>query len=100
MRVPVRVVGSRSGRRQRRMRANLVLHNRASQQPTALGYGGGIVISETARLTLTNNIVAGNRAKAEGGGLCDRWHSGNPTWASCCTTPSPTQLRGQQVDRQ
>jgi hypothetical protein len=48
---------------------NVVLSNTATLNPAGVGWGGGLEVCSCDPFTLTNNLVAGNHANSEGGGL-------------------------------
>lgn len=48
---------------------NQIVSNTAVVSPTATSYGGGFCIEFTDPFTLTNNVIAQNRANTSGGGL-------------------------------
>lgn len=58
---------------------NTIISNTTSLNPTADGYGGGLLIWQSHSFTLTNNLVAGNDANTEGSGLWFEGESANPT---------------------
>jgi hypothetical protein len=51
------------------LRGNTVVRNTATLSATAAGLGGGLGLWGSPSFTLTNNLVAGNQANTEGGGL-------------------------------
>jgi hypothetical protein len=51
------------------LQGNRILSNTAALNPTATGRGGGLAGEYSDYLSMINNLVAGNQANTEGGGL-------------------------------
>lgn len=51
------------------LRANAFISNTAASNAAAVGRGGGLLLGDCRRFTLTNNLLVDNHANAAGGGL-------------------------------
>jgi hypothetical protein len=58
---------------------NIIVDNLATTNATSIGKGGGLWVWESSSFTLTNNLVADNRARTAGSGL---WLEGTPANAT------------------
>jgi uncharacterized repeat protein (TIGR01451 family) len=79
-----------------RVEGNRILENRAARNAgvnyTAEAFGGGVYIAPSAIVTMTNNIVVGNRHCEECLVLSGMYRGGGGIYIGGQTTPTDTQL--------